>query len=210
MSRPGFRGVWSLVFDGTAVLVFGDAAWEALQHRDFLPLTLFTIFGAMYCAGFLMQISDHRAARAVNVRLQAAGIYFFTAFTTAVSVDDSMYMASAGGHPFQGWWHTILVTSLVGSLVLAGAFVAALVKPRFGYLAGLVGACFAWPYFMNVAWNLPWRNFVWLITIHWDGKLNVEAVLSLFAATAFSTAKLVNDCASTNWSVPPQVTPVNE
>lgn len=122
-----------------------------------------------------MQISDHRAARAVNVRLQAAGIYFFAAFTTAVSVDDLMYMASAGGHPYQGWWHTILVTSLVGSLVLAGAFIAALVKPRYGYVAGLVGACLAWPYFVNVACNLPWRNFVWLITIHWDGKLNVEA-----------------------------------
>jgi len=190
----GTRGLWTLLFNGAAVLLLGDAGWKAVQARNFGLGILFASFAAGYCAGFLMQIRGYRTAHAVNIRLEAAGVYLFTAFVTAVSVDDLLYMASANGHPYRGWWHAILVCSLAGSLVLC---LSALLKPRYGYAAGLVGTCLAWPYVANLVCNLPWRHFVWLVAVHWDGKLHVQAVLSLIAATAYSIAELSK---RTSWS----------
>jgi hypothetical protein len=119
----------------------------------------------------------------------------FTAFTTDVSVDDLTYLANANGQPFRGGWHALLVISLIGSLVLVIASVSALIKPRYGHIAAVLGAGLTWPYFAYVAWNLPWRDFRWLVTTQWDealGALNVWAVLSLIISTACSVASLVN------------------
>jgi hypothetical protein len=119
--------------------------------------------------------------------MRAAGLYFFAAFTTAVTVDDLMYMAKASGHPFLGWPYFVLTTSLLGSLGLAIASLATLFRPRFGNIAALTCAGILFPYFAFMAWNLPWRDFVWLVTIHWDGKLEVTAIFSLTAALAYSS-----------------------
>jgi hypothetical protein len=102
MNRARIRTIWTLLFNGTAALLLGEAGWRALQAHDFVLLSLFTILAAGYSAGLLMQISQHRAAPALNVRLQVAGVYLFTALTTAVSVDDLMYMANANGQPYRG------------------------------------------------------------------------------------------------------------
>lgn len=205
MKRSSLRAVWTLLFNGTAVLLLGHAGWGALRSRDFVPVSLFTIFTAAYSVGLLMQVSRYRLARATNVRLQAAGIYLFTAFTTELPVDDLMYMANASGQPYRGWGHAVLLISLLGSLVLAIACILALIKPRYGHIAAVFGAVLSWPYFAYVAWNLPWRDFVWLVTIHWDGELNVAAVLSLIVASAYSIASLVNRRAPATGIASPEV-----
>ena len=206
MNRASARTIWTLLFNSTAVLLLGRAGWRALQARDFFFLSLFTILAAAYSAGLLMQISQHRVAPALNVRLQVAGVYLFTAFTTYVSVDDLMYMANANGSPFHGRWHTLFVISLIGSLLLAIASVSALVKPQYGHIAAVLGASLAWPYFAYVAWNLPWGDFRWLVTIQWDGELNVEAVLWLIVTTACSVASLANRPATATSIASPEMT----
>lgn len=195
----GTRGLWTVLFDGAAILLLGDASRKAIQAQNIGLGILFASFAAGYSAGFLMHIMRHRTAQAMNIRLQAAGVYLFTAFVTAVSADDLMYMASANGHPYRGWWYAILVSSLAGSLVLC---LSALLKPRYGSAAGLVGVCLVWPYVANLVWNLPWHHFVWLVAVHWDGKLHVQAVLSLIAATAYSIAELAK---RTNWVAHPEL-----
>ena len=148
------------------------------------------VFAAVYSIGLFMQIRGQRLARATNLRLQVAGVYLFTALMTFVSVDDLMYLADASGQPYRGRWHAILVISSFGSLALAVACVSALIKPEYGHIVAVLGVSLIWPYFAYVAWNLPWGDFVWLVTIHWDGALDVEAVLSLVVATACSIAGL--------------------
>ena len=191
MSRATIRGLGgALLFNGIAVLVSSNAAWNAVKARDLFPVVLFIFIASVYFCGFVLHVAQHRLARAVNHRLWAGGIYLLSAFTTAVTVDDLRFMAAAGGRPYSGWPRALFTASLIGSLVLGLAFMTVLIRPRYGYIVALVGACLAWPSFADLAWNLPWRDFVWLVTIHWDGELQVAAVLSLTAATVYSILQL--------------------
>jgi hypothetical protein len=190
MKQPASRAILTLLFNGAAVLLLLRGGWNAFRARDFIPMALLMIFAALYSVGFFMQATEHRVARAANIRMQVAGVYLFTALMTFVSVDDLMYMANASGQPYQGVWHAILVLSSLGSLTLAIACISALIKPRYGHIVATLGVSLSWPYFAYLAWNLPWNDFGWLITIHWDGALNVLAVLSLFISTVCSIASL--------------------
>jgi hypothetical protein len=146
----------------------------------------FGLIAATYVLGLVLGLIRHRLADPVNDRLRAAGIYLFAAFTTAVTADDLMYISAMSGRPFSGLPRLLPNTSLIGSLVMALAVLAVLIKPRYGYFAALFGGGLLCPYFVLLAWNLPWHDFVWLVTIHWDGKLEVLAVISLAVAMAYS------------------------
>jgi hypothetical protein len=149
-------------------------------------LTVFGIAMATYCFGLLLFLlrSDH--AKTVNQRLSGGGgIDLVAAFFTDVIVEDSLFESSANGYHLSGWPPAITNASLIGSLLLGLAFLLMLIKPR-AKLPGLVGACLAWPYFGYLAWSLPWRDFIWLVKIHWDGEFQVIAIFSLVVATAYS------------------------
>ena len=141
---------------------------------------------ATYCFGLLLLLlrSDH--AKTVNQRLSGGGIYLVAAFFTDVTVEDSLFESSANGFHLSGWPAAITNTSLIGSLLLGLAFLLMLIRPRYAKLPALVGACLAWPYFGYLAWSLPWRDFIWLVKIHWDGEFQVIAIFSLVVATAYS------------------------
>jgi len=181
---------WPLLFDVVAVLVSSNAARNALNSRGFLWAAVFALIASAYVFGGILHITRHRLAGPLNRRLCAGGVYLFAAFTTAVTVDDLMYLAEAGGQPYSGWPRLLLNASLIGSLALGVAFLAVLVKPRYGYVPALVGASLSAPYFAYLAWSLPWRDFGWLVTIPWDGELQVAGVLSLATAVAYSVFQL--------------------
>ena len=63
-----------------------------------------------------------------------------------------MYMSEAAGRPYSGWWRGLLNASLLGSLLLVVAFLAVLIRPRYGYVAALLGASLSWPYFALLSW----------------------------------------------------------
>jgi len=101
-----------------AVLVSGNAARNAFVSRDFLWAGIFSLIAVTFLSGILLHVAQHPLARSVNHRLCAGGIYLFAAFTTALTVDDLMYMSEAGGRPYFGWFRALLTVSLFGSLVL--------------------------------------------------------------------------------------------
>ncbi len=181
---------WPLLFNCVAVLVSGHAALNALSSRDFFWAVVFALIASAFLVGVLLHVAQHCLAGLVNHRCSAGGIYLFAAFTTALTVDDLMYMAEAGGRPYSGWVRALSTASLLGSLVLGFAFLTVLVKPRYGYIAALLGASLSWPCFAYLAWNLPWRDFIWLVTVHWDGELQVAAVFSLATGTVYSLVQL--------------------
>jgi hypothetical protein len=207
--------VWSVLFNGVAFLISGNAARNALANRDFLAASIFAVVASAFLCGTLLHAAQHRLAGTVNQRLCAGGIYLFAAFTTALTVDDLMYMSEAAGRSYSGWWRGLLNASLLGSLVLVVAFLAVLIRPRYGYVAALLGTSLSWPYFALLSWHLPWRDFVWLVTIHWDGELQVAAVLSLAIGTVYSLLQLrrmrpalgaTRDLKSIDTSTPPTLT----
>jgi hypothetical protein len=180
-----------LIYNVVAVLVAGKATLNAARDHDFVWALVFGLVAMTYVLGLLLGLIRHPSADPVNRRLRAGGIYFLAAFTTAVTADDLMYITEMAGRPFSGWSRLLLYASLAGSFVMALAVLAILIKPRYGHIAALVGSGFLFPYFALLAWNMPWRDFVWLVTIHWDGKLEVLALISLAAATAYSIEHLV-------------------
>jgi hypothetical protein len=123
---------WPLLFDCVAVLVSGNAARNAFAFRDFPWAVVFALVASAFFSAMLLDVAQHRLAGTVNHHLRAGGIYLFAAFTTAVTVDDLMYMAEAEGRPYSGWAGALATASMLGSLVLALAFLAVLVKPRYG------------------------------------------------------------------------------
>lgn len=191
---------WLSVFNFAGALICGKAAVRAASNHDFLWASIFALIGCTYLFGVGLSIIQHRCAAPLNHRMRAAGLYFFAAFNTALTVDDLMYMAEASGRPFSGWTHVVLTTSQFGSLGLGIASLATLFRPRLGNIAALTCAVVLCPYFAWVACDLPWRDFVWLVTIHWDGELEVTAIFSLTAALAYSIFQLW--CGNVRLSLP--------
>jgi hypothetical protein len=191
MNGTTLRGLTLLlIFNVVAAFVSAKAALNAVSDNDFVWAVVFGIVATIYVLGLLLGLIRHRLADPVNRRLRAGGIYLFAAFTTAVTAYDLMYISEMAGRPFSGLPRVLLYASLVGSLVMAFAVLAVLIKPRYGYIAALLGAGLLCPYFALLAWNLPWRDYIWLVTIHWDGNLEVLAVISLAVAMAYSIRHL--------------------
>src|SRR5437667_561743 len=154
---------WVLVLNGVAVLVLGSEAQDAFHAHAFVWATGFALVASAYLLGLFVQIGQFRLAGSINGRLRAGGVYLFAALTTALTVTDLMYEADAVGRPFSGWPGAACNASLTGSLLLAVSFLTVLIKPGYGWAVALVGTCLSWPYFALLAWNLPWRDFVWLV-----------------------------------------------
>jgi len=178
------------VFNAVVVLALSNAVWNAFHAHDFIPLALLGVVTTAYAVGLLLYIVRPDFATTVNQRLTAGGIYLLAAFTTDSTVEESLFISSASGYHFSGWPGATINASLIGSLLLGLAFLSVLIKPQYGNLVALVGACLAWPYFAYLAWHLPWRDFVWLVTIHSGGKFEVISVFSLLAATTYSIFRL--------------------
>jgi hypothetical protein len=179
-----------LIFNSAAVLVLGSEARNAFDTHAFAWAAGFSLFASAYLLGVFLHIGQFRLADRVNLCLRAGGIYLFAALTTALTVTDLTYEADAVGRPYSGWAAAACNASLIGSLLLALSFLTVLIKPHYGYAVAMVGTCLSWPYFAVLASSLPWRDFVWLVTIHWDGRLQVAAVFALVAATAYSIFQL--------------------
>lgn len=181
---------WPTLFNCAAVFVCVKAAYRAFAFHDFTWAITFALIAVAFLFGSALLFSQHRLAGPVNHRLQAGGIYLFTALTNALTVDDFTFMAQAGGRPYSGWPHALMNLSMFGSLTLCAASFASFIKPRYGYVIASVGATLSWPYFGYLSWNLPWRDFVFLVTIHWDGELQVTAIGSLAIASVYSLMQL--------------------
>ena len=190
MNRNSLISLAYPVFNAVVVLGLSNAIWNAFHAHDFIPLALLGVVATAYAVGLLLYVVRADFATTVNQRLTAGGIYLLAAFTTDTTVEESLFASSASGYHFSGWSGAIINASLIGSLLLGLAFLSVLIKPKYGNLVALVGASLAWPYFAYLAWHLPWRDFVWLVTIHSGGKLEVMAVFSLLAATIYSTFRL--------------------
>ena len=80
--------------------------------------------------------------------------------------------------------------AIVGCIILALACLVALLHFSYGAVLGTFGACLCWPYFGVLAMYLPWRDFVWLVTIHFHGWMEVWSIFGLFAATIYSLWQL--------------------
>ena len=87
-----------------AMLISGNAARNAFVCRDFLWAGVFSLITIAFLSGMLLHVAQHPLAKSVNHRLRGGGIYLFAAFTTALTVDDLMYMSGQEVVHILGWF----------------------------------------------------------------------------------------------------------
>jgi hypothetical protein len=118
-------------------------------------------------------------------KIIAAILFAAAAAATANWLEYAFFERKPYGYPI------ILWIALIGCVLFALGCAIVFFNFRYGIFAGLSAALLSWPYFGLLAWNLQWRDFLWLVRIHYHGADQVTAVLLLLAASVFLLSQLL-------------------
>jgi len=117
-------------------------------------------------------------------RIITATLFAAAAISTANWIDWALDPIQPYGHPF------LLKVALAGSLLFLIACLLAVFANRYAALAGYAAMLLSWPYFALLGVSMPWKNFFWLARIHEHGAAQVIAIVTLLAATIYSSPQL--------------------
>ena len=119
------------------------------------------------------------------MRTILAGILFAAvAVATANWLEYAFFERRGYGYPMVLW------IALIGSALFTLGCIIVFFRYRYGIMVGLAAALASWPYFGLLAWHLQWRDFLWLVRIHYHGTDQVAAVFLLVIATVYSLFQL--------------------